>query len=152
VSLGHLRQKAEPAVTGQVGASSAWSGVQRPMSISFRARSEIGLAHLWVYVKEHGPPRVPRFHTCLHGYRLGAWVHVRRQAQGRDVRLDRLLESLSGWRWAPFEQRFDEAGYLAGDQELRRCAEHRTGARSRSLRRTGLNGCERRVFRSTRRG
>lgn len=102
--------------------------MSRPVFKSYEARIETGFAHLWGYVKEHGTARVPRSYTSPDGYRLGNWIHRRRECQGRDPRLDRLLESLPGWTWAPFEQRFEEnvrcleaaieSDRLAGDRAL----------------------------------
>lgn len=102
----------------------------RPVFRSFQVRAEIGLAHLWGYVKEHGTACVPRFYTCSDGYRLGSWVHGRRQVRGRDPQFDGLLEALPGWAWAPWEQAFEDklkrveaaiaSSRLAGDRELKR--------------------------------
>jgi hypothetical protein len=67
-----------------------------------------GLACLWDYVKRHGTSRVPNRHRTADGFWLGVWVCGRRKNRGEDPGLDRLLESLPGWTWAPIERSFEE--------------------------------------------
>jgi hypothetical protein len=133
---------------GQNGASSSFQRRREQRhagSLSFQRRREIGLAHLWAYVREHGTACVPRLHESPDGYRLGIWVHVRRQKRGEAPALDKLLEALPGWTWAPFDDVFEEKacrfesavanGSVRGDQELARwMAAQRAKARSGALR------------------
>jgi hypothetical protein len=72
------------------------------------AATEKGLAHLWDYVKEHRTACVARSYTTPNGYRLGEWVNRRRKYRGENPWLDRLLESLPGWAWVPYDQEFAE--------------------------------------------
>jgi hypothetical protein len=69
---------------------------------------EEGLACLWEYVREHGTAQVPRSRQAPSGFRLGEWVSGRRKLRGQNERVDRLLESLPGWTWVPYDRAFAE--------------------------------------------
>ena len=120
-------------------------GERRVIPLSFQRRRERALAYLWSYVREHGTACVPRLYQSPDGFRLGRWVHTRRQKRGASPELDRLVASLPGWTWAPFDDRFEDKvrrfesaavdGSLAGDRELTGwLAAQRAKARSGGLR------------------
>lgn len=80
----------------------------RAMSESLSSSAQQGFAALWEYVKEHGTARSPRSYQTASGFRLGEWVSRRRKLHGKDPQIDRLLESLPGWTWTPFDYAFAE--------------------------------------------
>jgi superfamily II DNA or RNA helicase len=76
-----------------------------------------GYSRLLEYLQLHGDARVPRSYA-VDGYQLGAWVKKQRGAFGKGaINLDRQhrLESLSGWTWDPFTEKWEEGfGRLVG--------------------------------------
>lgn len=75
---------------------------------ALRPYDEEGLCCLWDYVKQHGTSQVPHRHKATDGFLLGGWVSRRRKNRGEDPALDRLIESMPGWTWAPNERGFEE--------------------------------------------
>lgn len=85
-----------------------FSAARRHGGEALRQTDTEGLARLWDYVKQHGTSQVPSRHKTADGFWLGVWVCGRRKKRGEDTALDRLLESLPGWTWAPRERSFQE--------------------------------------------
>ena len=76
-----------------------------------------GLEHLKTYVEENGHSRVSRGYKTDSGFNLGSWVSNRRKQKKKgDLTEDRIkiLESLPGWTWDPFE-----TNWLEGLEQLK---------------------------------
>ena len=68
-----------------------------------------GFTRLKAYTKESGTARPPDEYKASDGFGLGSWVAVRRRMRAT-LSADRIafLESLKGWSWDPFEDRWNE--------------------------------------------
>jgi hypothetical protein len=100
-------------VTGDPPISAASKSGEHPRpprrgTKALRPYDEEGLCCLWDYVKQHGTSQVPNLHKTADGFWLGVWVCGHRKHRGEDPKLDRLLESLPGWTWAPRERSFED--------------------------------------------
>ena len=118
-----------------------WRTAPRPCQKRRPTSKQVGLAHLWAYVREHGHARPPGSYVPGDGYRLGRWVKWRRSQRGQDLVFDAFLESLPGWTWHTYSLAFNEwlerfelarsSGCIKGDLPLRRWIRRQAEAAAR---------------------